>query len=453
MVGLLGSLGLVQIALAFIAIYTIYHVANTVHNAFFGPLSSVPGPKIRALSIIPHARTVMRGEQHRDNARLHQQYGPVVRVGPHHLSYASGAPAWKDIHGFRKGGIIPKDKQFYGVGINAVQSIIEADDTSHARQRKILSHAFSDRALREQEPLIKSWAAKLSSKLAERAAQGDKADMLKFYNLTTFDIMGDLTFGEGLNMLEDSEYTPWVATIFNGIKVATVMRGLKYLGPAARYLIDELLMKSKPVKKAMLANYNYSVERVDKRLARTPDHPDLWTIIMGKDEEHGGLTPDEHHSNGNIFMIAGTETTATALSGVTYRLLTNPDVLAELTAEIRGACSTTDDLTMETLARLKYLNAVLQEGLRMYPPVPIELPRRVAKGGVVVDGRWLPEDTVLGISQYATHHLEAHFKKPYEFHPERWLGDPDFKDDRLSALEPFSVGPRNCLGKVRRPRR
>ena len=44
--------------------------------------------------------------------------------------------------------------------------------------------------------------------------------------------------------------------------------------------------------------------------------------------------------------------------------------------------------------------------------------------------------------------MSEHWKNPYEFHPERWLGDPEYKDDHLDALEPFSVGPRNCLGKV-----
>ena len=149
-------------------------------------------------------------------------------------------------------------------------------------------------------------------------------------------------------------------------------------------------------------------------------------------------------------MIAGTETTATALSGTTYHLLKNPGTLQKLAEEIREAFSDFDDVTLEDLARLKYLQAVLTEGLRMYPPVPIALPRRTPKEGTIVCGEFIPGDVSIGGNHFATYRMPENFKNPYEFHPERWLGDPEYKDDNLEALEPFSVGPRNCLGKVRR---
>ena len=79
---------------------------------------------------------------------------------------------------------------FYGHSLNNVDSAITADDANHARQRKILSHAFSDKALKEQEHLLKKWAQLFRNKLDERANGNDKADMLKFDNCTTFDVMG-----------------------------------------------------------------------------------------------------------------------------------------------------------------------------------------------------------------------------------------------------------------------
>ena len=188
-------------------------------------------------------------------------------------------------------------------------------------------------------------------------------------------------------------------------------------------------------------------ERVDKRLARDPDRPDLWTRILDKSEGSDGLSLGEHHANASLFMLAGTETTATALSGTTYQLLRNPQAMAKLTDEIRSTFSSFEELDLESLARQKYLMAVLHEGLRMYPPVPSTLPRKVPEGGMAISGEWVPEGTTIGVHHLATYRSEAHFKHAYEFRPERWLGDPEFKDDHLDALEPFSVGPRNCLGK------
>ncbi|KAM0722993.1 hypothetical protein Q7P37_001191 [Cladosporium fusiforme] len=435
-----------SIVLSFAVLSAIYFIGSTIYDVYFGPLSRFPGPKLNAVSVLPKLRTIFNGNDATDVPALHAKYGPIVRTSPNHLSFANGAAGYKEIYGFNKKGLY-KDPVFYGKPFNEVPSIIVADDANHSRQRKILSHSFSDRALKEQEPLLQRWTLLMKDKMLESAEAGKKADLLKFYNCTTFDIMSDLTFAEPLNMLEDSEYSPWVKAIFNGIKGGTQIRGFKLASNLARYLIEGVLFKTRLVREKQLEHWNYSKERVDRRLARTPDRPDLWTKVIEKSSGPDGFSLGEHHSNAAVFMVAGTETTATALSGTTYQLLMNPDKLALLAAEIRSAFTSFDDFSLESLARQKYLMAVLQEGLRMYPPVPIDLPRVVPAGGATVCGEWVPEGTTVGVHHLATFRNEALFRKPYEFHPERWMGDPEFKDDHLDALEPFSVGPRNCLGK------
>ena len=438
------------ISISFAALYLTYFIASTIYDVYFGPISKYPGPKTWAFSKIPRIMTMIGGEDHLIFADLHQKYGPVVRTGPRELSYASGASAWKDIYGFKKHGRPHpfKDPQFYGKPLNGIDSAITADDANHSRQRKILSHSFSDKALKDQEPLLKKWAQLMRKKLAERASGNDEIDLLKFYNCTTFDVMGDLTFSEGLNMLEGSEYSPWVKTIFASIKISTYFRGLRYYNKFTQYVLEEWVFKSKQARQKAHEHDKYTRDRVDRRLKREPEHADLWSKILEKGEEDGGLSLGEHQSNASLFMIAGTETTATALSGTTYHLLKNPDQLQKLTEEVRTAFSDFDDITLEDLARLKYLQAVLQEGLRMYPPVPIALPRKTPKEGTMVCGEFVPGDVSIGAIHYATYRMAEHFKDPYGFHPERWLDDPEFKDDHLDAVEPFSVGPRNCLGKV-----
>ena len=143
-------------------------------------------------------------------------------------------------------------------------------------------------------------------------------------------------------------------------------------------------------------------------------------------------------------MIAGTETTATALSGTTYHLLRNPKTLKKLTEEIRSTFDDFDDITLEGLARLKYLQAVLQEGLRMYPPVPIGLPRKTPSEGTMIEGEWIPGNVAISANHFASYRMSEHWKYPYEFHPERWLGDPDYKDDHLDAME-VSSRTRLCV--------
>jgi len=438
----------ITIVVSFAVLSAIYYIGSAIYDAYFGPLSRFPGPKLNAISILPAIVTNHLGTDNIDIPALHAKYGPVVRTAPRQISYANGAAGFKEIHGFGKKGLY-KDPAFYNVPFNKVHSIITAGDAAHSRQRKVVSNAFSDRALKEQEPLLKQWTELMRDKMMESAKAGRKADLLKFYNCTTFDIMGDLCFAESLQMLEGSDYAPWVKLIFDGIKKNTKLKSFKMLGSLPTYIIDQILFKSEVVRAKQLEHWNYSRERVDRRLARTPDRPDLWTKILetGAPNDKEGLSLGEHHSIASVFMVAGTETTATALSGTTYQLLTNPDKLARLKDEIRSSFDSLEDLHLEPLARQKYLMAVLQEGLRMYPPVPSALPRKVPAGGATVCGEWLPEGTTIGVHHLSTYRNEEFFRKPYEFHPERWLGDPEFKDDKLDAMEPFSVGPRNCVGK------
>jgi cytochrome P450 len=90
------------------------------------------------------------------------------------------------------------------------------------------------------------------------------------------------------------------------------------------------------------------------------------------------------------FVIAGSETTATALSCITYYLLKNPAITSVLHAELDAAFERYDSIDASSSAKLKFLNAICQEGMRIYPPLSFALPRIVPKGGDIVDGHWLP---------------------------------------------------------------
>lgn len=101
---------------------------------------------------------------------------------------------------------------------------------------------------------------------------------------------------------------------------------------------------------------------------------------------------EEMASTASLLIIAGSETTATLLSGATYYLATNPEVLAKLTAEVRGAFPTEDDIGIASTSSLPYMLAVLDESLRIYPPVPGPSPRKIAKGGDTIIGQYIPEE-------------------------------------------------------------
>ena len=87
---------------------------------------------------------------------------------------------------------------------NGITSVLSADDTAHSRQRRLLAHAFSDKALREQEPLLHGYVDLLISKLHEEShARDGVVDLVDWYRYTTFDIIADLCFGESFGNLEN----------------------------------------------------------------------------------------------------------------------------------------------------------------------------------------------------------------------------------------------------------
>ena len=95
-------------------------------------------------------------------------------------------------------------------------------------------------------------------------------------------------------MLEGSEYTPWVKTIFASIRIGTFFRGFRSHNRLNKYILDEWVFTSKAVRAKAWDHWKYTTDRVDRRLDREPDHPDLWTKILAKDEEEGGLNREEH---------------------------------------------------------------------------------------------------------------------------------------------------------------
>lgn len=97
-------------------------------------------------------------------------------------------------------------------------------------------------------------------------------------------------------------------------------------------------------------------------------------------------------ANAEILIIGGSETTASLLSGVTYLLLTNQDAYEKLKDEVRNAFQSQDEINLISVAQLPYLQACLEEGLRMYPPVANGLPRVCPPGGATILGNFIPEN-------------------------------------------------------------
>jgi cytochrome P450 len=132
--------------------------------------------------------------------------GPIVRIAPNELSFTDPA-AWKDIYSSHPGQPNfprdPIDSRFDPVKDTGVLStdMLVADERNHARQRRTLSHAFSMAAIKEQEKLITDFVDLFIVKVREIADDGEVVDINKWYNYLTFDVIGEMAFGESFGCM------------------------------------------------------------------------------------------------------------------------------------------------------------------------------------------------------------------------------------------------------------
>lgn len=192
------------------------------------------------------------------------------------------------------------------------------------------------------------------------------------------------------------------------------------------------------------------------------------------------MTRSEIEGTATVLIMAGSETTASALSGITYYILTDPKLYEGLKHEVRESYPTEADLQDAGARELPMLECVIREGLRMYPPTPSTLPRRTRPEGDIIDGRFVPGDVCclsfpfpsqnltpgtpkrllkpalmavkvsVGVNHWSASRAPSNFAAPDVFDARRWgkSGAPDrYLNDDREASQPFSYGPRACLGK------
>jgi cytochrome P450 len=202
----------------------------------------------------------------------------------------------------------------------------------------------------------------------------------------------------------------------------------------------------------------YARGAVERRMKKDPQQCDkdfISWLLEAKDPETGmGFELKELWAESSLLIAAGSDTSSTAMSALLFYLAQYPACLSKLSAELQTTFKGVEEIRSgAALTSCRYLRACIDEALRMAPPIPGLLLRTVMEGGMMIDGRYIPEGVNVGVSAYSIMHNPKYFPEPFIFKPERWLAEqggefsPADVELAKSAMCPFSIGSRGCIGK------
>ena len=361
-------------------------------------MSAFKGPKYLIASDIPLAALQLHGTSHHALKKAHDQYGDVVRIGPTTLSFINPS-AWNDIYGYRKGrAALPKDPQFYNEMLLDRKTITMASDDDAVPIRKAMNPAFSHKALLEQEAMIQSHLQRLMTHLTkasydDHGSQNRSVDLREWLTFSMFDINSDFVFGEDMGCVASGSFHEWVQFVIDYFYAATLLHQLYKFIPLNKRVPDFFIPKS--VREQHQRHTEASLQRVRARMNRKIDRPDFMHHFLQHAVKEGLSTPTIE-AQASVVILAGSETSSVALTAAVFHILSNSHVYERLRKEVRGRFEMKENITLPNVLSLPYLEAVVQETLRIHTPLANGFTRVVADAkGAMISGNRVPH----GVSQ------------------------------------------------------
>ncbi|KAI1162672.1 isotrichodermin C-15 hydroxylase [Nemania serpens] len=458
---LVGAALVMGPGLVFYLLYVIFY------RVFIHPYSKYPGPLIAKVTGLPVLYHAWKGDFHHYVYRLHYKYGDTVRYSPNKLSI-NKVEALNDIYGFNKN--VSKPEEFYAsfrVNKHARNVFNTADKEEHRRKRRIMSKAFSTKSLPNYAHFIATKVDELSVKLnggefPHAAGAWKQFNMADEVNYLMLDIMGGLCFGEPFGFIAGKG-----VEMMANVHARAVRIYLTGQEPLLKQLsLDRILFPHLFKAASALGEYTryYTEKRIkdrdniemDKEAVEERGYEDILAhLINNKDDETGAVySQNELLGEATLLMMAGSDTSTTAINTTIFYLSNHPHVVRKLHSELAKCFPKLADIHPNTAESCKYLKACLDEAMRLCPSVPSSIPRVVDEGGAQVAGETVPAGLWVSVPHFTIFRDGRYFDRPHEYLPERWIADEntgysaeDVKRSQ-SAFHPFSLGPRHCVART-----
>lgn len=420
------------------------------------PLARIPGPWYAHFTSLPLKWAELNARRTLFIHELHQRYGPAVRVAPNEVSFAS-APAVKEI--YCSGGSGYDKTEFYNLftvyGRRTMFSTLDKD--AHARRKRALADRYANSNVMRSESLggIEERSRRFVGRVVGAGAgdgggDGGSLDIYTALHAYAFDCASHHLFHPlGADSLRDERDEAVMLEVTSDSSLQN--RLVRYYSPTLHRVVGPVLDALAPPRETPLAD-RFVLDAAARRDEARP-----FTLLSRLGDKAWDLESTTVAAECLDHMVAGIDTTGDALCFLMWEL-SQPRSLGfqeRLRAELRQGAMVAAAEGLEGTAaaaaaawdKLPYLDAVVMEGLRCFPAIPMSLPRYVPAGGRTIDGWFVPGHTVVSSQAYSVHRLDAAvFPQPDRFDPERWLaaaGDAE----RKRAFFAFANGGRGCVGK------
>ncbi|KAL2802293.1 cytochrome P450 [Aspergillus granulosus] len=419
--------------------------------------SDVPGPFWAKFTNLQRVWWVKTGRAHEIHYKLHEKYGTFVRIGPNMISISDPAAlstVYPNRMGFPKSDFY-KTQRPYTPSTGALPVVFNTQDEKlHKKLRGPIASLYAMTNVMKLEPLMDqtlgAFFAQLEQRFVGPRAEFDLSSWLRFF---AFEVMGAVSFSNKYGFLENGrDVNGLLGGIWGFMKAAAPMGQMPWL--------DDFLYKNSLVAKIRgstgLSILNVVNENITERQTADRDKPGRLDMLA-QFLEIQASTPDvppwapKAWTFSNV--IAGSDSSANAMTTAMYNLMAYPETMARLYEEFltmkqeEGASS--QILPWKAIRDLPYLDACMMEALRIHPPFCLHLERVVPASGIEINGRRIPPGTVVGMSPYVINHHKPTFGEDvHQWRPERWLGHSEVHLQHLkNTILTFGSGRRVCLGK------
>ncbi|KXX81538.1 putative sterigmatocystin biosynthesis P450 monooxygenase STCB [Madurella mycetomatis] len=425
-----------DLVLLVLVLFAISHVYRTLKR----PISQVPGPWVSKWTDIVVTYYWLTGRRAKYVHGLHQKYGPVVRVSPYEVDFSDIAVT-KEVYSVKE--VYLKSSFYTKVIPRSTISIFNVNDVNlHRRYRRLLSNNMSESSLKSMYPVIEAKVSLAIQNMRDEMQKRGATDVFKWWLFMATDIIGELTFGESFCMLEQKKKNQYIVDLESADAIGALRSTFPTLSYISGFLPLPIFRRAADATRGIIRYGEESLAR-HARLELVDPANSKTTLFrkMYKAEEDEQLSFKEILDNAMTYIIAGSDTTSNTLTYLTWAVCRHPSVKAALLKEL--ATLPIDGFGDQELKELPYLNAVIEETLRLYGAAPSSLPRDVPPGGAYLAGYWLGEGTTVSSQAYTLHRDPETFPQPEIFDPSRWETPTKAMKDAMFA---FGGGARICIG-------